>query len=186
MRELFNLLEKKELRILWIMGLLLGLSLLFLVFLARGERNDYYNSQTQLRDIQKSAEKAENESTEKKLEYLQWKDVQTDYKEIKTKYIYRGQDALKNIRLDLQAILIETGVNYSHIKYAYDFNEDTNTTEVTISFDMEGSYMSLKRLIHEVEQFPRFLALERISFSDIDSQTGVLTLKISLSGYYAK
>lgn len=185
MRELFNLLEKKELRILWIMGFLLGLSFLFLVFIARGERNNYFNSQIQLRSIQKSAEKAENESREKKIEWLQWKDVQTDYKELRTKYIYRGKDALKNIRLDLQAILIETGVNYSQINYAYNFDEDTNISEVTITFNMKGSYMSLKKMIHEVEQFPRFLALEKISFSDIDSQTGILTLKISLTGYYA-
>ena len=185
MRELFNLLEKKEARILWIMVLLLGLSLVFLVFIAHGERKNYFDSQSQLRSIQKSAEKAENESREKKIDWLQWKDVQADYKELKTKYIYRGKDALKNIRLDLQAILIETGVNYSQIKYDYGFNEDTNISEVTISFNIKGSYMSLKKLIYEVEQFPRFLALEKISFSDIDSQTGILTLKISLNGYYA-
>ena len=185
MRELFNLLEKKERRVLWVMGILMGLSLIFLVFIAQGEKNSYFNSQTELTSMQKSAEKAKNESREKKIEWIQWKEAQTDFKKLSKRYVYKGEDALKNIRLDLQAILNVTGVEYSQIKYSYDYNEEAKINEVTITFNMKGSYLALKKFIHEVEQFPRFLALERITFSDIDSQTGVLTLKISLDGYYA-
>lgn len=185
MRELFNLLEKKERRVLWFTGTLMGFSLLFLFFVARGERNSYFNSQTELTSVQNSAEKAKKESRNNRIEWIQWKEAQTDFKKLSNKYIYKGEDSLKNIRLDLQAILNVTGVDYSKIKYVYDSNENAKINEVTISFTMKGSYLALKRFIHEVEQFPRFLALERITFSDIDSQTGILTLKIDLNGYYA-
>jgi len=185
MRELFNLLEKKERRFLGIMGILMIVSLVFLVFIARGERNSYFNSQAELKSMQRSAENSENESRNKRIEWIQWKDAQTDFNELKSEYIYSGEDIIKNIRLDLRRILVETGVSYSQIKYTYDYNEDAKINEVTITFNIKGSYMALKKLIHEVEQFPKFLVLDRITFSDIDSQTGVLTLKIALIGYYA-
>ncbi|MBN2245809.1 MAG: type 4a pilus biogenesis protein PilO [Candidatus Aminicenantes bacterium] len=185
MRELINLLEKKERRILWFMGILIGLSLLFWFFVAQREKNSYFNSQIELTSLRTSAEKAKNESREKQIEWIQWKEAQTDFKKLRNRYVYQGEEALKNIRLDLQAILTKTGVEYSQIKYDYDYNEDAKINEVTITFTMKGSYIALKQFIHEVEQFPRFLALESIDFSDIDPQTGILTLKISLNGYYA-
>ncbi|HDT11660.1 MAG TPA: hypothetical protein ENN58_02855 [bacterium] len=185
MKELFNLLEKKEHKFLWIMGIFMGISFLFLVIIAQGERNSYFDSQVELRSIQKSAEKAEKESKEKKMEWLQWKDARADFKELKNKYLYRERDLVKDLRMDLQAILNQTGVEYSQIKYTYGYDKDAKISEVTITFNMKGSYMALKKLIHEIEQFPKFLALDRITFSDIDSQTGILSLRISLTGYYA-
>jgi len=53
-----------------------------------------------------------------------------------------------------------------------------------ISFDIKGSYLSLKRFIHSVEEFPKFLLIEKIDFLNIDARGNVLELRVVLAGYY--
>ena len=54
-----------------------------------------------------------------------------------------------------------------------------------MSFGATGSYLSLKRFFNAVENHPVFLVIERIDFSDIDTQRGKLELRMELAGYYA-
>jgi hypothetical protein len=42
----------------------------------------------------------------------------------------------------------------------------------------------LKGLIQLVEEFPKFLIVEKIDFLEIDDRSSILELKIVLAGYY--
>jgi hypothetical protein len=56
--------------------------------------------------------------------------------------------------------------------------------KVSATFNLRGSYVSLKRFIHTVEEFPKFLLIERIDFLDIDTARDALVLRVVLAGYY--
>jgi len=55
---------------------------------------------------------------------------------------------------------------------------------VMVSFNFKGSYFSLKRFLSSVEEFPKFLIIEKIDFINIETQSGILGLRILLAGYY--
>lgn len=186
MKELFDHLGPKERRYLWILVVCIVVVFLFNYFVARSEKNTNLGSQNLMKGKQKEMEKYQEDSRERKKEWMQWQEAQKDLKELAESYLYHGAGVVKDLRKDLQSIFDQVNMEYDQIKYDYNLHEETKINEVLVTFNMQGTYLALKKLIHEVERFPKFLVVERITFSDIDSQSGALRLRISLAGYYGE
>jgi len=87
--------------------------------------------------------------------------------------------------MDLQRILETSRIQHSGKKFDYAVFEKEEIRKVIVEFTVTGRYVSLKNFIHEVENFQKFLMIERIDFLDIDPQGQGIKLKIQLAGYHA-
>ncbi|MFW6128961.1 MAG: hypothetical protein ACOC6P_01790 [Candidatus Aminicenantaceae bacterium] len=186
MREIFDLLNSKEKRVIALLGLLMIITLCVLVFVSFPKRKKYYSS---LRDIEKKEkvlQQAELLRDKKENELFQWKEAQSDIKEVKSKYLYRGIKSIEKIRLDLQKIFEKNKLVVPQLDFSYVSFEKRDIEKLAITFEFRGTYKTLKALIYSVEDFPRFLCIERIDFLDIDSERNQLTLRIHMAGYYEK
>ena len=106
--------------------------------------------------------------------------------ELKKTYFYDDdKEGFERLRLDLEQLLSKARINVSSRK-KYDYVEFKGETikKVNITFDIKGSYLSLKRFIHSVEEFPKFLLIEKVDFLNIDAGGNVLELRVVLAGYY--
>ncbi len=88
------------------------------------------------------------------------------------------------MRIDIQRILTQARIPSSQKKYNYTEYTKEKINKMSLSFNVRGTYQSLKKFIQAVEEFPKFLIVEKIDFLDIDAAGGVLELKIVLAGYY--
>jgi Tfp pilus assembly protein PilO len=184
MRELFNLLPGRERRRLELLTLLLGISLLFLVFISLGEKRSYFSSLNALGVRQKSYQKLDQTRTERKKEWAKWEGTRGDLEELKKTYFYRDTDVVNQLRLDLQQIFDEAGVHVSQFKYEYGEAKGEAVKKVSVRFSLACSYFSLKRFLDAVERFPRFLFLEKIDFVKTSDSGDSLELNMVLTGYY--
>ncbi|MFB0565579.1 MAG: hypothetical protein ACETWK_07870 [Candidatus Aminicenantaceae bacterium] len=121
---------------------------------------------------------------EKEREWLRWKKAPLDIEELRTNYFYMEEEGINQLRLDLQKIFNESRINISQIKYGYNMFEDERIKKVIATFDFSGSYFSLKKFIHTVEEFPKFLIVEKIDFLDTSTERDSLILRITMAGYY--
>ena len=71
-----------------------------------------------------------------------------------------------------------------HAAYQIDTSIECCRSKVTATFQISGPYHLMKRFVHSVEIFSKFLIVEKIDFADINMQSGGLKLKIVLAGYY--
>ncbi len=122
---------------------------------------------------------------QEKREWKRWQEAGRDIDEVGKKYFYKDNDVFQQIRLDLQKIFNKAGIQVSQIKYDYAEIEDKKVKKVNVSFNLRGSYFSLKRFLDAVEEYPKFLIIEEINFLNIEAQGGTLELRILLAGYYA-
>jgi hypothetical protein len=119
------------------------------------------------------------------MEWLQWDEAKRDIADIQTKYFYREDEDLNQLRLDLREIFRTASVRVISDKlFDYTDREEEELKKVRVHFTLAGPYGALKRFIHRVEMHPKFLMIERIDFRDIDTQTGRIELQIQLAGYY--
>ena len=183
MKEIFDLLNRKERRVLLLLCFLAAAALTFYFTVAAAERNTYFRSSVYLSEKQKDMQKVILDREEKKQEWLKWEETCKDMTELKEKHFYSEGEGIKPLRNDLQRIFNESRVWVSPIKYDYSEFEKEKIKKVKISFVIAGSYFSLKKFIHYLEEFPKFLVIEKIDFPGIDSQ-GRQELRISLAGYY--
>lgn len=184
MKELFNLLTLRERRILGLLCLLLLSSLLFFIFCATAEKGRYFRSLETFSLEKNALQKIESGRDQKEKEWQEWQKAFQDMNELKNKYFYYEKDGITQLRRDLQKIFVEVGLQVSSIKYDYTDFEAEKMKKVKVSFDVTGSYLSLKKFLYSVEVLPKFLVIERIDFLNNDSQSGGFKLIISLAGYY--
>jgi len=185
MREIFNILDQKERKVIGFLCLLV-LGALFLLFIvALGEKRNYFQTLHSLADKKESHQKFIQTQNQKKEEWLRWQEAGHDIDKIGENYFYKDNDVFQQIRLDLRKIFNQAGIHASRIKYDYAEIEDNKVKKVNVSFNLRGSYFSLKRLLDAVEEFPKFLFIEEINFLNIEAQGGTLELRILLAGYYA-
>ena len=57
--------------------------------------------------------------------------------------------------------------------------------KINVTFTFTGSYPILKRFLQTLEQFPKFLLLEKVDFLKIRGDGTMLELRIILAAYYA-
>ena len=184
MKEIFNFLSETEKKILGFLCILIGLGLVFIVLISLPRRSGYFKALSSLTDIQKNHQDLERINLEKKKEWQSWQVARRDMDELKTKYFYEGKDGIQKLRLDLDQIFRQVRVPVHQISYSYGDFKGVKIKKVSATFNLRGSYVSLKRFIHAVEEFPKFLLIERIDFLDIDTARDTLKLRVVLAGYY--
>jgi len=184
MRELIDHLSQKERRVLSLLGILLLGSLLFYFFVASMEKSEYFRSRESYSSLENEVEKIKSEQKRIEEEWQMWKEALEDMIFLKDRYFYKETDGVPALRRDLQRIFNSARISVSSIKYDYIDLADEKIKKVKVSFDVTGTYFLIKKFIHSVEMFPKFLVIERIDFLNIDTQSGGFKLSISLAAYY--
>jgi Tfp pilus assembly protein PilO len=113
-----------------------------------------------------------------------WREAIADMAELRKNYFYHGQNALNELRLDLQKIFGRSGLRGSHIEYSYSALEKEKAQRVSIRFNLTASYPELKNFIQIVESHPKFMALEKIDFHRILADGRQIEVSVTLAGYY--
>lgn len=184
MREVFNLFEEKEKKALRALGVLLGVAILFLLLISFPQKRSSIRALSRLENKQSEYQHFNSITQEKGDEWRQWQEAYRDIDELKKTHFYSGKDAIKKMRLDIQRILSQARIPSSQKKYNYTEFKRENIKKMSVSFNVRGTYQSLKGLIQLVEEFPKFLIVEKIDFLEIDDRSSMLELKIVLAGYY--
>lgn len=185
MRELFDLLNQKEKRILEVFSILMLAAIFFLFFIAIREKNVYFSSVESFSSKEREYQELNRLKKEKESEWLNWEKAREDVEELRKKYFFQESEGINRLRLSLQQIFDESNIYGSNIRYSYNAFERENIGKVSVSFDLVGSYFSLKKFIHSVEKLQKFIFIEKIDFLETPAQGGPLRLKITLAGYYA-
>lgn len=185
MKEIFNILDQKEKKVIGLLCLLLLVALFSLFFTAIGEKKTYFRTLDSFSAKKKNYEKLSKEQNQKEKEWLRWQEARSDMEEIRAEYFYKDNDVFQQIRLDLKKIFNQAGIHVSQIKYDYaELEKNENVKKVMVIFNFKGSYFYLRRFLSSVEEFPKFLIIEKIDFINIETQKGVLGLRIILVAYY--
>ena len=185
MKELFDLLDRNERKILILLCVVLAVALIFHFGFAVKQKKDYSHSTESLPNQQKEFAKMKELNREIKAEWLSWDEAKRDIAEIEKNYLYSENEKINQLRLDLREIFRAAKVRViSDLLFDYADWDDERLKKVRVNFTMAGFYFALKRFIHQVEIHPKFLMIERIDFRDIDTQTGRVELQVELAGYY--
>jgi Tfp pilus assembly protein PilO len=184
MKELIDLLDLRERRIGGVLCVLLAAAVLFLGFVLVKERSTARGTVSRLETERLNYNKLNTQRNEAQQDFQRWQDAVRDMQDLKSSYFYDQKSAEQKLRLDLQKIFSASGLNWSQIKYDYSDFAAEGIQKVDVSFVFSGSYPALKKFLATVEKHPKFLFVERISFTTINSQAGQLELKINLAGYY--
>lgn len=186
MKELISLLDVRERRIMGVLCLLLAAALLFLAFVLVKERSTAGRTLKNLQNEKLNYKKLDTEKNDARRDFRRWQDGLRDMEELKKSYFYEEKFAGQDLRLDLQQIFSAAGVNWSQIKYDYSDFTAEGIKKVDVGFVFSGSYAALIRFLETVEKHPKFLFVERISFTSIIPQAGQIEAKINLVGYYER
>ncbi len=184
MKELFDLLNETEKKIILALAALAAAAALFFFLGSLPQKRVYGRAQSSLKPTEARYDQASQKSLEKKEEWLRWQQAREDMEELEKDYFYEEKDVTPQLRLDLERIFSEAGVNISRLKYNYSEFKKENIGKVNVAFNLTGSYASLKKFIHTVEKFPKFLVLEKIDFLDVNPARQTVELKVTLAGYY--
>jgi Tfp pilus assembly protein PilO len=186
MNGIFELLDRKERRIVGSLCLVFGLALIFLFVVAFREKRSYFESLDLITLKKESARKMEEEKRERNEELLKWQKTLNDIKKLKTDYLYKEEEGISPLIRDTQQIFNDARIRVSQKKYDYADLKEELYRIVRISFETTSSYTTLKKFIHSVEVFPRFLVVQKIDFLDVDPQSGALKVQVALVAYYEK
>ncbi len=184
MKELFDLLRKKERKVLGITVLLLLVSLVFYSFIGLGEKRRYFRLNELFSHGEKNIQDLKTSRDEKKLEWNRWKEASLDIKDLKNNYFYNKEDIIQDLRQDLEKVFRRNGIPSPRIKYNYNGLEVEKINNMTASFNIEGHYHLVRKFIYDLENFQKFLIIEKIDFSEINTNSGVLKIKLAVAGYY--
>lgn len=185
MKELFDLLEDKERQFLVMFCILLAVVLIFYSGFALKEKRGYVHSVDILSSQQTDYERLKEQNSEKKKEWMMWDEARSDIGEIETKYFYREEENVNELREDLRKIFQNSKTRMtSDLRFEYSEFEGREMKTVKVSFIVTGFYFALKKLLHNIERYPKFIMVERIDFLDIDPQSGMIELRIELVGFY--
>jgi Tfp pilus assembly protein PilO len=176
MKELFERLRQKERKLLEALGIFLLIILLFYVFVGRGLRGSYTRAQALLTTRRADLKKFLTLRDEKRKELASWKQARKDMEELRDKYFYSPKTVSQCFRQDIEKIFRNSGLKAPSIRFDYKENSLQKIDKAWATFTVPGNYYLLKRFVHQVEIFPKFLILEKIDFADINVQTGAQTV----------
>jgi Tfp pilus assembly protein PilO len=184
MKELFDQLDEREKNQLRLLSLLVLLSLVFLLLVSLGQRRSYVRLLSRFEAREKFLAELETKRASSAADWTSWEAAYRDIEELRGSYFYRQEEGINELRLDLEKIFAQCGINAQSIRYEYVSLEKGQVNKTNVSFNFAGSYLVLKKFLEVVELFPRFLMLEKIDFLKISGEGSVLELKISLAGYH--
>jgi hypothetical protein len=185
MKEIFSTLGEKEKTRLQLLGLFLLIALFVLLFFSLGQRRSYFLLVEQLKAREKTAATAEVRRTQSVTQWEQWEQTAKDIQTLREKFFYREGEEINQLRLDLRKIFMESGVRSQSFRYNYASLEKEKIGKISVTFTFTGTYAILKRFLQTLEQYPKFLFLEKIDFLKIGGGGSQIDLKIILAGYYA-
>jgi len=185
MKDLFETLGEKEKARLQLLGLLFLVALFIFLFVSLGQRRSYYLLVDQLGARENAAAAAADKRAQGIAGWEQWEQTLKDIQTLKDSFFYHGEEAVNELRLDLEKLFLEAGINSRSFRYNYANVEEGRIGRISITFNFTGTYPILKRFIQTLERFPKFLLLEKIDFQTIGGGGTVLELRIILAGYYA-
>ncbi|MFC2163401.1 hypothetical protein ACFLT2_00220 [Acidobacteriota bacterium] len=182
---MFRLLDERDRRILAALGILVVLGLVFFFLFGFRQKMAYFRSVDSLSRLKGELNTIAASSQEKKAEWQKWEQTQVDMEELRETYFYSEKEGITRLRRDLQKILRDSRIRASDKRYEYfSAKKVEGVKAVRIRFQTFSSYNDLKKFIHSVEIFPKFLLLDKIDFMDLDSSGGGIKLSVSLTGYY--
>jgi len=166
------------------LSILAVVALLFYIFFARGVKDGYARTQQELRTVQSGFSEADSVRNQKRAEWARWEQTSIDLEELRSRYFYSKDTISHDLRQDIEDIFAGIGIPTSVIRYSYQEKDEDKIAKVTATFQISGPYYLMKKFVYSVENFPKFLIVEKIDFADINMQSGGLKLKITLAGYY--
>jgi Tfp pilus assembly protein PilO len=184
MNAIFDQLRDKEKRTLKrLLAAVLVVLALGLVLTMR-QRSRYFDAKDSLAVLQDRYRKAEKARAEAKTDWLRWQEAVKDMDSFRGTFFYDEKTVFRTLRLDLQRIFSQAGMDIPLISYRYSDLEKVAIKKIVVTFNYAGTYADLKRFLAIVERFRKFLAVEKIDFQKADAESGVLNLKMTLAGYY--
>jgi Tfp pilus assembly protein PilO len=184
MRDVFSSFGEKERNRIRTLALFLALALGFLFLVSLRERGLYRRLTGQLEAQKNAFVSLDKERSTASQEWTRWQEAEKDLSDLKTGYFYQDQGEVNALRLDLRQLLDKAGIRARSLKFDYADLEREKVRKVTVSFNFTGSYPVLKRFLETIEQFPKFLYIERLDFLKITGGGNSLELRITLAGYY--
>jgi len=184
MRKLFDLLTRKEKGILGILVLLVIGAVCVFLFVGISPKRSFVQAEEGKKGVEEELVATRIKRDRTADEWESWQNARQDFQRIKEDYLYGVKDALPLMRADVQHLLLKENIRVPQIQYEYEDFKNENIRLIRFSFTVRGSYYQLKSLIREIETLPHFLVLGKIDFIDIQSRTGILTLRIHLLGYH--
>lgn len=185
MKELFRALDEKEKTRLRLLGLLCLIALFVLLFFSLGQRRSFYLLVDQFQGRENTAAATEGKRAQSAAKWEQWEQTSKDLQALKESFFYHEGQETSELRLDLRKIFSESGINTRSFRYNYASLEKERIGKIGVTFTFTGTYPILKRFLQTLEQYPKFLLLEKIDFLKISGEGTVLELRIVLAGYYA-
>jgi len=186
MKEIFDLLTRRERKALLGLCVLLACGFVFYIFAVKSVKGSYTRSLEMLAAKQGNLQALQARNLEAKINRSEWREAIRDMDEIKEKYFYKKENKLQQVMIDMQELLHKSSLRADRKKYEYSEFKEGGIDRVTVSFEISGPYSILKKFLDNVESFPRFITIEKIDFVNIDTQSGRLTLNVKLAGYYGR
>jgi Tfp pilus assembly protein PilO len=183
MKDYFELLsggEKRGLGLL-LLGAAAALALIAGLMLFRTPELD--RTRDRLDRAENLLRSAERAVEEKQAERKAWEEARRDLEDLRNGFFYSGEGAMEALRVDIGRILSGVGAQVPPLKYGYSGKDDDPIKKITVSFAYTGSYHSVRRLLAEIEKFPRLLTIETVAFQN-PGPGGILDLRLTLAGYH--
>lgn len=184
MNVLFDLLDDRERRSLARIGLAAIVALAVCLLLFARFRIGLKNAQTQSFHLHEATQKAVQARDQSKAEWARWEEAGRDLAELRTGYFYEKGADVQTLRQDLEKIFLQAGTSITDLSYGYSDLEKEKVRKTVVTFTYSGTYAGLKRLLAKIEDFPKFLVIERLEFPRTGSGGERLSAKLTLAGYY--
>jgi hypothetical protein len=184
MSAIFSGLHEKEKRTLERLTAAVLFALALGLVLTMRQRSSYFEVRDSLATLQNRYRKVQKARTDAKVEWLRWQEAVRDMDSFKDTFFYDEKTVFRSLRMDLQRIFSQAGMNIPLIGYRYSDLEKVPVKKIVIAFNYSGTYADLKRFLGILERFRKFLAVEKIDFQKADPESGLLNLKVTLAGYY--
>lgn len=184
MKIIIDLLTAKEKKIIQLMLLFSILSFLFFIFTLTWPRTQLSKLETRLASQKKSLEQAKEARDKSEQQWLLWSEASHQLEELKSKWYYQAEEGLRQLRLDLEEIFSQAGIELPALQYHYQDLEKGQVRKVSFNLRLRVSYPNLRELLALLETFPRFLFLEDLDFQGVSEGGTNLDLRLIISAYY--
>ncbi len=179
--DFLNHKERQDLRRLSLVAGVLILGLVFSLFFWSHRLNTV---KKEAGSLTADLEKITRQSDQNRLELKRWQETLKDLEQLEKSVFYSGSNSLEAFRQDLEKLFQQAGLTMPPVSYQYDEEGKKQFQRRSASFGARFSYPALKKFLFSVETWPRFLVLDQLNFQKIDNVSGILELKMTLSGFY--
>ncbi len=184
MNALFDLFGDRERRTLGRLGLAVLVALVVCLALFIRFRGGLEKERTASFRLNEAAQQTLRARDQAKAEWKRWEDAGRDLADLRTGFFYEEAAGAPTLRQDLQKIFAQAGTIITDLDYGYSDMEKEKVRKTVVSFTYTGTYAGLKRLLAVIEDFPKFLVIEKVEFPRTGSGGERLNAKLTLAGYY--